>query len=202
MSKIVVFDVGAVLIDWNPDYLYRNLIPDDATRAHFFENICTKEWNAHQDGGRSWADGVAERITKFPDHADLIRAYDTRWTEMVSGPLHDVVAIKAELRAAGIPTYAITNFSSEKWVLAQEIYPFLKEFDGVVVSGDEKLLKPDPRIYHVLFDRYGLNPASCLFIDDVQANIDGARAVGMAGHLFTNAADLRKSLDRFLEKTA
>lgn len=197
-DKIVVFDVGAVLIDWNPDYLYRKLIIDDAERAHFFENVCTREWNVLQDGGRTWADGVAERIAKFPGHADLIRAYDTRWTEMISGAVHDVVAIKAELRAQGIPTYAITNFSSEKWVIAQENYPFLKEFDGVIVSGDEKLLKPDPRIYHVLLNRYGLDAASCFFIDDVPANIEAAKAVGMAGHVFTNAADLRKSLNVFL----
>jgi 2-haloacid dehalogenase len=196
--KTVVFDVGGVLLDWDPEYLYRKLIPDDGERAHFLRDVCPREWNARADAGLSWPDAVAERISLYPDKAELIRAYDTRWPEMVSGQLHDVVAIKDELRDKGIPLYAITNFSSQKWRLSQTLWPTLADFDGVVVSGDEKLLKPDPRIYQVLFDRYGLAPADCLFIDDVPANIDGAKHAGMAGHVFTSASSLRQALQDFL----
>jgi HAD superfamily hydrolase (TIGR01509 family) len=186
------------LIDWNPEYLYKKLIPDDSARAEFLNTICTRGWNFEQDAGRSWADAVSERIAKFPNHADLIRAYDTRWPEMVSGVLQDVVDIKDELRASGIPVYAITNFSDEKWAVAQQLFPTLAEFDGIVVSGAEKMMKPDNRIYALLCSRYGLNAADCIFIDDLIHNIKGAENAGMQGHVFTNAANLRDTLREFL----
>jgi len=121
-----------------------------------------------------------------------------RWAEMVSGSIAETVIIKNQLRAAGFPLYAITNFSSEKWHVAKAAYPFLADFDGVVVSGDEKLIKPDPAIYKLLLQRYGLNAADCLFIDDVPANIEAAKSVGMMGHVFTSPANLRKTLENDL----
>ncbi len=196
--KSVVFDIGGVLVDWDPAYLYRTLIPDADMRTVFLRDVCPREWNARCDAGLPWKDAVAERIALYPAQADLIRAYDERWPEMVAGLLDDVVRIKDDLRAQGVPLYAITNFSSDKWRLSQTLWPTLADFDGIVVSGDEKIMKPDPRIYHTLLDRYGLSASDCLFIDDVPANVDGARAVGMHGHVFTNALCLRQALQVFL----
>jgi len=194
--RIVVFDVGGVLIDWDPENLYRQLIPDDASRAYFLTHITPRIWNAHQDLGlHSWADAVAQRIALYPDHAELIRAYDTRWPDMVVGAIEGTVSIKRQLRAAGVPVYAITNYSAEKWALSQELYPFLREFDGVVVSAHEKMVKPDPAIYRLLCQRYGLNATECIFIDDLKANIDAAKAVGMNGHVFTSPDNLRETLE-------
>lgn len=196
--KTIVFDVGGVLIDWDPAYLYRTLIPDADARAAFLRDVCPREWNARCDAGLSWPDAVAERIALYPDRADLIRAYDERWPEMVSGTLDEVVQIKDELRAAAVPLYAITNFSSDKWRLSQTLWPTLADFDGIVVSGDEKIMKPDARIYRTLLDRYNLVAGECLFIDDVPANVEGAVAVGMHGHVFTNVPSLRQALQVFL----
>ncbi len=197
-SKIVVFDVGGVLIDWDPEYLYRRLIPDDVARADFLARVCPRSWNAEQDAGRSWAEGVAERIALHPEHETLIRAYDTNWPEMVSGLVPGTAAIKDDLRRAGVPVYAITNFSAEKWALSQTLWPTLAAFDGVVCSGIEKLMKPDPAIYRLLCTRYGLDARDCLFIDDVPANVQAAEAVGMTGHVFTNAPALADTLADFL----
>lgn len=194
--RIVVFDVGGVLIDWDPENLYRHLIPDNAARAHFLTHVTPRIWNGHQDLGlHSWADAVAQRIALYPEHADLIRAYDTRWPDMVAGAIEGTVALKKQLRAAGVPVYAITNYSTEKWTLSQALYPFLREFDGVVVSAHEKMVKPDPAIYRLLCQRYGLDAAECIFIDDLKANVDAAKAVGMHGHVFTSPDNLRKTLE-------
>lgn len=191
----VVFDVGGVLIDWDPEYLYRKLIPDDSARAWFLGHVCPRVWNAQQDLGlRSWAEAVAHRTALYPDHADLIHAYDARWPEMVSGGIAGTVALKAALRAAGVPVYAITNYSAEKWDISCDLYPFLREFDGLVVSGREKMIKPDPAIYTLLCRRYGLNPAQCLFIDDLEVNVAAAKSVGMHGHVFTDPASLAHTL--------
>ncbi|MBU6234765.1 MAG: HAD family phosphatase [Alphaproteobacteria bacterium] len=195
----IVFDVGGVLIDWDPEYLYRKLIPDDEKRAFVLKHVVSRVWNGHQDLGlHTWADAVAARTSLFPEHAEMIKAYDTRWPEMVSGVIADVPEIQAALRAKGIPVYGITNFSSEKWADAQKLWPSLTEFDGVVVSGHEKMLKPDPGIYHLLCRRYGLDAQNCLFIDDVPANVEAAKSVGMMGHVFTNASALRETLQNIL----
>ncbi len=198
--KIVVFDVGAVLIDWNPENLYRKLIPDEAERAYFLTHVVPRIWNTHQDLGLySWSDAVKARTALYPDYADLIAAYDVRWPEMVRGVIDGTVAIKAKLRAAGVPLYAITNFSHEKWALSQKLWPFLTEFEGIIVSGEEKILKPDPAIYTLLCKRYGLDPADCLFIDDVPVNVDAAKSVGMSGHVFTNPENLAQTLQNYPE---
>ncbi|WP_203076880.1 HAD family hydrolase [Falsiroseomonas ponticola] len=193
-ASVVVFDVGNVLIEWDPEHLYRKLIPDAAARADFLGRVCTMEWNLEQDRGRRWAEAVAERTALFPDQAALIAAYSDRWHEMVPGEVPGTVAILEGLREAGVPLYAITNFSSEKFAEAQARFPFLARFIDVVVSAEEGLLKPDPAIYRRLLDRNGLAASDCLFIDDSEKNVVGARAVGMRAHHFRDAGALRAAL--------
>ncbi|NGM18883.1 HAD family phosphatase [Roseomonas stagni] len=193
-TSVVVFDVGNVLIEWDPEHLYRKLIPDAAMRADFLARVCSMEWNLEQDRGRRWADAVAERTALFPDQADLIAAYSDRWHDMVPGEVPGTVAILEGLREAGVPLYAITNFSSEKFAEARARFPFLAGFIDVVVSAEEGLLKPDPAIYRRLLDRNGLVAADCLFIDDSEKNVVGARAVGMRAHHFRDAEGLRAAL--------
>lgn len=191
---VPVFDVGNVLIRWDPRFLYRKLIADEFEREDFLARICAPEWNLEMDGGKSFAQGVAERIALFPDKAELIRAFDNRWIETLGGAIAGTVAILEELRAKGTRTYAITNFSYEKFAVASEAYPFLAGFDGAIVSGRERLLKPDPLIFRLLCDRYGLAAEDCFFIDDSRPNIESARRLGMQGHWFDNPADLRAAL--------
>lgn len=196
--KAVVFDVGAVLIDWDPRHLYRKLM-DDAAMETFLADICPYHWNLEMDRGGVWAEYVEAHTQKHPAHADLIRAYDQRWPEMVAGPIQGTVDIKNALRAAGVPLYAITNYSAEKWALSQTLWPFLADFDGVICSGQEGILKPDPRIYHLLYDRYGLNPAELLFIDDRRENIEAGEKTGMRGVVFTNPSDLAHTLGEYFD---
>ncbi len=191
----VVFDVGNVLIEWDPRHLYKQLIEDDAQIDHFLTNVCSTEWNLEQDRGRSWSEAVAERIKVFPEHEALIRAYDERWSDMVPGEISGSVQILEELQAAGTPLYAITNFSAEKFKLAQKRFPFLKTpFRDIVVSGDEQLLKPEPEIYQVLFERNNLDPSQTVFIDDSRPNVETARSLGMAAIHFQSPHALRTEL--------
>ena len=196
MARIstVVFDIGNVLIEWNPRNLYRKLIPDEARMEWFLAEVCTDAWNLEQDRGRSWAEAVAERIALFPAHADLIRAYNEQWHAMVPGPIPGSVELLMELHAAGVPLYAITNFSTEKLAEARERFPFLTIFRDTVVSGDERVLKPDPAIYRLLLGRNGIVPETAVFIDDSERNVAGAKATGMAALHFRDAATLRSEL--------
>ena len=190
----VVFDVGNVLIRWDPRHLYRKLFAAEAEMERFLAEVCTDAWNLEQDRGRTWAEAIAERVPLFPQHEALIRAYSERWHEMVPGEVEGSVAILDGLRAAGVPLYAITNFSTEKFAEAQARFPFLRGFRDVVVSGVERLLKPDPAIYRVLLDRNGLEAGRCLFIDDSEKNVRGAEAVGMRAHHFRDAPTLAAAL--------
>jgi 2-haloacid dehalogenase len=193
-QTIPVFDVGNVLIRWDPRSLYRKLIVDEEERDDFLARVCASEWNLEMDGGKPFAQGIAERIALFPEKADLIRAFDERWLETLDGAVAGSVAILEELQAKGIRTYAITNFSREKFVVTVEHFPFLNRFDGIVVSAHEGLLKPDCRIYELLCSRHGLAPEDCLFIDDSPPNVEGAQDVGMRGHHFTAPELLRAEL--------
>jgi 2-haloacid dehalogenase len=190
----VVFDIGNVLIRWDPELLYRKLIPDEAERRRFLAEVCSHDWNLEQDRGRSWEEAIAERTALFPHHEALIGAYSERWHEMVPGEVPGTVALLEALRGRGVPLYAITNFSVEKFAEAQARFPFLRGFRDVVVSGAERLLKPDPAIYRVLLDRNGLHAARCLFIDDSEKNVGGAEAVGMRAHHFRDAPGLAAEL--------
>lgn len=180
MVTAVVFDLGGVLIDWNPRHLYRHVFAGDtAAMEHFLANVCTPAWNHQQDLGRTWAEAVAECSARFPEHADLIRLYAERWDEMVAGAIEPTVDILKALKAAGWPLYAITNFSAETYPRMVERFSFLQLFDGIVVSGYERVGKPDRAIYQILFERYRLEPGDCLFIDDAVLNVEGSEAAGM-----------------------
>lgn len=191
----VVFDIGNVLIEWNPEHLYKKLIPDAHERKLFLETVCTAEWNLQQDLGRTWDDAVRSLSAEHPDKQDLIAAYSSRWHEMVPGEVPGVKSLLLDLKTLGTPVYAVTNFSSEKFAEAQTRFPFLKSsFLDIVVSAEERLLKPDPQIYRVLFERNGLTPETCFFIDDSAANVEAARGVGMAAHHFRSAEELKEDL--------
>jgi 2-haloacid dehalogenase len=190
----VVFDVGNVLIQWDPRHLYRQLLPNDAAVEKFLAEVCTGAWNIEQDRGRTWEDAIAERTALFPQHAALIRAFSDRWQEMVPGEVPGSAAIVEALRARGVPLYAITNFSAEKYAETLTRFPILGRFRDVVVSAHERLIKPDPAIYRLLLDRHGLSAGQCLFVDDSPTNVRGAEAAGMRAHLFGDAAGLRAEL--------
>jgi 2-haloacid dehalogenase len=190
----VVFDVGNVLIRWDPLLVYREMIPDDEKRAWFMQNVCTAAWNLEQDRGRSWEEAVALLVASHPEWESQIRAYDERWHEAVPGVIDDSVAVLAELKRRGEKVYAITNFSREKWAECLIRFPFLQSFDGVVVSAHERVIKPDPAIYHILLQRYGLAAPDCIFIDDSARNIEAARGVGMKAVHFVEPIDLRSEL--------
>ncbi|MET0746109.1 MAG: HAD family phosphatase [Microvirga sp.] len=190
----VVFDVGNVLLRWDPRNLYRTIFDDHEMMETFLSTVCTGQWNLEQDRGRDWDEAVALLVKEHPAHETSIRAFHERWEETVSGVIEENVALLGRLRQAGVPTYCITNFSAPKFALSQARYPFLKGFDGIIVSGDEKLLKPEPEIYNLLLARYGLKAEDCIFIDDSQANVEGARAVGMHAIHFVEPMDLAGAL--------
>ena len=190
-----VFDVGGVLIEWDPRHLYRKLLPDDPeAMERFLGTVCTPEWNLEQDRGRSFAKGVDELSRRHPHAADLIAAYDTRWEEMVPHALPGTPELLGELRDAGVPCYGLTNFSAEKFPLVQRRFAFLRDFDGVLVSGEEGVVKPDPEIFRLLTERFDLEPARTLFIDDRIENTDAAARLGFYSHRFTSAAALHAEL--------
>lgn len=194
MRSTLVFDIGNVLIHWDPALVFSELIPDHAEREHFFREVLPPEWNLEQDRGRSWAEAEAERIALFPDKADLIRAFRARWHDMVPHALEHNVAVLMAARAADVPCYAITNFAADTFAEAQARFPFLKEFDGIVISAQEKLLKPDPAIFEVFLGRYGREARECLFLDDSAKNIATAQGLGFATVHVTPETDLRRAV--------
>lgn len=197
MSKsidTVVFDLGNVLIAWDPQRLYRQLIADEAQREWFLREVCSSAWNEAQDAGRPWAEATALLRARFPEYADLIDAYHLRWEETLVGALDDSVALLAQLKARGVRLLALTNWSQETFPIARQRFAFLGWFEGIVVSGEERLIKPDPRIYQRLIERYGVDPASALYIDDSARNVAAAEALGMHGWWFRDAAGLQQHL--------
>jgi len=192
--KAVVFDLGGVLIDWDPRYLYRKLLADEAAVEEFLATVCTPEWNAEQDRGRPFAEGVAELAERHPAHAAAIAAYAERWEEMLGGEIGGTVALLAELRAAGTALYALTNWSAETFVIARERFELLSWFDGVVVSGEERMIKPDPRFFRLLLDRFGLDPEATFYVDDSEPNVAAARRLGLDAVRFTDPRQLRREL--------
>jgi 2-haloacid dehalogenase len=190
----VVFDLGGVLIDWNPRYLYRQLIADEAEMERFVREVVTSEWNLEHDRGRSFDDGVALLSQAHPGQADLIAAFRDRWPEMLGGPIEPTVEVLDELRSSGIRLLALTNWSAETFPIGAARFPFLGWFEAVIVSGEEGLVKPDPAIFGLLEERHGLEPARTVFVDDLVANIDAAAALGYRAVRFTDAAALRRDL--------
>jgi 2-haloacid dehalogenase len=191
----VAFDLGGVLIDWNPRHLYRKFFgADEAAMERFLAEVATQEWNASFDAGRPFAEGVAERIAAHPDQAELISAYHTRWHEMLGGAFEGTLAILRELRRAGVPTYALSNWSAETFATTRALYPFLDEMDGILISGEAKVGKPDPAIFREFLRRFGLTAEATVFIDDWDRNVAAAAELGMVAIRFTDAAQLRSDL--------
>jgi 2-haloacid dehalogenase len=193
--SVAVFDLGGVLLDWNPRHLYRKLFAgDEAAMEHFLANVCTTEWNHRQDAGRSFADAVRELMPGHADKLHLIEAFGQRFDEMIAGPVAGVVEVLAELKERGVPLYALSNWSAETFPPQRSRFAFLAWFDGIVISGMEGVMKPDPRIFRILCERYRLAPESAVFIDDVAANAQAASALGIQGIHFRSADQLRREL--------
>ncbi len=191
----IIFDVGNVLIRWDPKLLLRQILPDEAAVEAFLQDVDFPAWNLAQDAGRSWADGVAVQSAATPRHAGTLAALHERWHETLPGPVPGSIEILDALRDAGRPLYAIANYSAEKWDETLLRFPFLRStFRDVVVSAHERLTKPDPRIYRLCLSRNQLKPADCVFIDDAPANVAGAQAVRMDAIHFTDAEGLAWAL--------
>jgi 2-haloacid dehalogenase len=193
-ARAALFDLGGVLLDWDPRHLYRRIFADEQAMERFLATVCTQEWNEEQDRGRPFAEGVRLLIAQYPHFADEIRAYDERWPEMLGGAIAESVALLAELRRGGVGLYALTNWSAEKFPVGRARFEFVDWFDGIVVSGEEKLKKPDRRIFERAIGRFSLDPAVTLFVDDKAANCAAAAALGFRAHHFTGAAGLRTAL--------
>ena len=193
--SIVVFDLGGVLIDWNPRHLYRKLIADEAAMEHFLATVCTQTWNEGQDAGRGFAEAAALLCERHPQHRALIEAYGTRFDEMMKGPIEGTVAILETLHRRGVPLYALSNWSRETFPFAQRRFDFLKLFRGTVISGQEGVIKPDPKIFRILLERHRIEPNDAVYIDDNPRNAEAARAFGIHGIHFTDPAKLRRELE-------
>ena len=190
----IVFDIGKVLIHYDPNIPYSRIIPDEEERKWFFLNVCTHEWNLEQDRGRAWADAEALLIEKHPERAEQIRAFRTHWHEMVSHAYDDSVAIMLDLIDKGYDVTMLTNFAADTFTHARELFPFLNRPRGVTVSGEISLIKPDVEIYEKHARDFGLKPETTLFIDDTLVNVEGARAAGWQAVHFTDAQSLKRDL--------
>jgi len=194
----VIFDLGGVLIDWNPRYVYRTIFKTEEEIDWFFENVATHDWNENQDAGYPIAKATEELVAQHPEWEKEIKAYYGRWTEMLGGPIRGTVDIFRQLKdIPGLKTYALTNWSAETFHIALDRYDFLHWFDGRVVSGEEKTRKPFQDFYQRLLDRYNVNPSQALFIDDNLRNVKAAEALGIKGIHFHDPAQLKKELINF-----
>ncbi len=199
MINTIIFDLGAVLIDWHPKHLYKKLFADEAEIDYFLANICTSTWNEEQDAGRPIKEGTELLIAQYPEHEESIRAFYGRWDEMLAGPIDGTLGIFKKLKESGrYKLYALSNWSAETWPIALSKYDFLSEFDGLVISGLEGIRKPHPDFYRLLLNRYNVNPAEALFIDDNYRNVLAARELGITSIHFTSAAELEKQLAQYL----
>lgn len=177
--------------------MFQSLIPDEARLARFLSDVCNMEWILERDRGSSFAEGATESSKRFPEFTTELHAFNERWHETLPGVIQGTADIVEELHGRGVPLYAITNFNDEKFRETFPRFPVLKRFRDIVVSGDEKLLKPEPEIYQLLLKRNGLRAEDCLFIDDNVDNVRGAEAVGMQAHHFVGADALRTELERY-----
>jgi 2-haloacid dehalogenase len=194
--EAVVFDIGGVLLDWNPRYLYRELFDDEQAMERFLAEVCTIEWHSAHDLGVPYTESCAALAERHPEQADMIWAWGRRTEEMIGGSIDGTVEILRELLAAGVPCYALTNMEAETYPLRRDRYDFMRWFAGTVVSSHERVAKPSPEIFHRLLERFGLSAPATLLIDDSQVNVDAARAVGTQAIRFESPAQLRAQLER------
>ncbi len=192
----IIFDLGGVLIDWNPNYVFhKDYFESQEQRDYFFNNICTADWNERQDAGYPIAKATEEKLAEFPEWERPIRDFYGRWTEMLGGPIHATVDIFRELKQnSDLKFYALTNWSAETFPIALERFDFLQWFDGRVVSGEEKMRKPFPKFYQLLLNRYNVKPGEALFIDDSLRNVKAAKKLGINSIHFHSSEQLRSDL--------
>ncbi len=199
MSKIetIIFDLGGVLIDWNPKYVYREIFNGDEKKVDWFlDTICTSDWNVEQDAGRTFKDATEFLISQHPQYEQWIRIYYDRWEDMLGGPIQDSVLLLEKLKKVNThQLYALTNWSDEAFPVALQRYDFLQHFEGILVSGAEKMRKPFPKIYELMLDRYKLNAEKSVFIDDNLDNVLGAQKVGMKAIQYKNSQQLINELN-------
>lgn len=194
---ILVFDIGGVLLDWNPRYLYADLLSGSVSAADaFLDEIGFFEWNARQDAGYPFAAAVEEHTRKFPHHSDLIRAYDTRWMDMMRGAIQPTVDLMRSLQHCGYSAWALSNWSAEKFYQVRPMYPFLEQMNGIIISGELGHIKPGERIFQILLERVGQAAQDCLFIDDSPPNIAAARKLGFRTILYRSTLQLEKELEQ------
>jgi len=197
MSSIntIIFDLGGVLIDWNPDYVYKTIFEKEEDMKWFYQNICTSDWNEEQDAGRSLHEGTELLVKQFPDHEANIRAYYGRWQEMLGGPIQETVEIFKHLKESGnYKLYALTNWSAETFTVALQRYDFLHWFDGRIVSGEEKTRKPFIDIYQRMIDRFNIDPARAIYTDDNTRNLAPASQLGIHTIHFQSPQQFKKEL--------
>ena len=202
MIRNIIFDFGGVLVDWNPRYVFVPWFGDAAKAEWFLTKICPYSWNAQVDSGRTTAEITEERVALFPEWEKEIRMYYDRWIEMVGDAIPGMEDYVRELKASGFGIYGLTNWSKELFPLVRERFPVFRLMDGMVVSGEERIIKPDPELYRILLDRYGLKGEECVFIDDNPVNAAGGESLGIRGIVFQDKEQLRTKLDRMLEESA
>lgn len=198
MIRNIIFDFGSVLVDWNPERLYGPYFNDDAKMRYFLAEICPHAWNAQADAGRSTAEITEERVAVHPEWEKEIRMYFGQWIKMMGEQIPGMQELVEEIKNRGYRLYGLTNWSAETFPLVKDNYPVFRLLDGIVVSGEEKIAKPDPGIFRILLQRYGLKPEECLFIDDNPGNVSTGESLGIRGLVFTSAAVLRSRLAEVL----
>jgi 2-haloacid dehalogenase len=193
MIQAIVFDFGGVLIDWNPRYVYKEIFNDDEKMEWFLSNVCTNEWNLEQDKGRPFAEGVAKLTESFPEYAEHINTFHSKWEQMLKGEITETVALLKELKKRH-KVYGLTNWSAETFPIAFKRFDFLSLLDGIVVSGEERMIKPAKTFFQLLLDRYHLKAKNCVFIDDDEYNVAAANELGFRAIHFTSADNLKEVL--------
>lgn len=194
--RAIIFDFGNVLIKWDARKVYERFFHDSVSMDAFLEEINFMEWNAHQDAGRSFKEGVSHLSNQFPHYAELIQAYDTYWEESLTGTFDETIEIAKQLKHNGYPLYLLSNFSAEKFEIAKQKYNFLHIFDDMIISGEHKLIKPDPAIYHLTLNRINFKSSECLFIDDSLPNIETARTLGFNTIHYHSPTQLKQELEK------
>jgi 2-haloacid dehalogenase/putative hydrolase of the HAD superfamily len=193
--KAVIWDIGNVMVRWDPRTLYSKIFPDAAERERFLTSVCTMDWHLAHDLGVTFAENRGPLLERFPEHAAHIRAWEDRWWEMFSGPIPETEAAIQALQAAGVPQYGLSNMSHEVVDGIRTMSPAFANLRDIVISAETGVLKPDPRIFAQACQRFGVEPAEAFFVDDSQKNIAGARALGFHVHHFTDPAALRPALE-------